>query len=111
MLWEQVKEMEENDEVEKLRGQLGEIKATIAVNYGKEGKCIAGIIDSDPWTNSQSLLQQLVTILNYYNNIKVKLETQNDKLWLALGKADEKLHYGTTTLDKEVHNLLHDALK
>ncbi len=50
---------------------LAEIKATMIVNYGREGKCIKGLI-TDYYLNQ---LQMVIVVLQYY--VKKLKEAKN----------------------------------
>ena len=59
-VWEIVKDLEESKS-DALK-ELGEAKATMIINYGDEGRTIAGLVN-----NSDSLITMMLKVLEYYH--------------------------------------------
>lgn len=73
-IWQIVKTLEE-DSVH-TGDRLSEVKATLLVNYGPNGRCRKGLI-----TGEENTIAQLVIVLEYYEkNTKAFEEYLNHKL-------------------------------
>jgi len=62
-IWEVVKDLERSKS--KAEIEIGEIRATLVVNYGEEGRHIKGLIYS-----SESTISMLVKVLTYFSERK-----------------------------------------
>lgn len=63
-LWELVKQMEENEDIENKVGELMEARATMFVNFGPKGRCVPGLIDG-----TERLQTEIVKVFTYYDNL------------------------------------------
>ena len=60
-IWEVVKRLEES--TEEVSWDMGTMRATLIVNFGKEGRCIKNIINE-----TEGTFQMFIIVLNYYHD-------------------------------------------